>query len=62
MLILSRNVGQKILVGDDIEITITGILGGQVRVGIDAPKEIEIDREEIRVAKQESGNVFSKNS
>jgi carbon storage regulator len=48
MLILSRKVGEKIMIGDNIEIVISEIKGNQVRVGISAPRSVEVDREEIR--------------
>jgi len=47
MLVLTRNVGQSILIGDDVVITVLALNGGQVRVGIDAPREINIVREEL---------------
>ncbi|MFT8229884.1 MAG: carbon storage regulator CsrA [Enterobacterales bacterium] len=47
MLILTRRVGETLIVKDDIIITILGIKGNQVRVGINAPKEISIYRKEI---------------
>jgi len=47
MLVLSRKVGEKILVGDNIVITIVRVQGDKVRVGVDAPDEISIVREEI---------------
>ena len=48
MLILSRKVGEKIIIGDSIEVVVSEIKGGQVRIGISAPKSIAVDREEIR--------------
>ena len=51
MLILSRNEGQTIFVGDDIKITVLGINGKQVRIGIEAPDEVAVDREEIYIKK-----------
>ncbi|GER68384.1 MULTISPECIES: carbon storage regulator CsrA [Heyndrickxia] len=47
MLILSRRKGESIQIGDDIEITIAAIQGDQVKIGIDAPKHIEIHRKEV---------------
>jgi carbon storage regulator len=47
MLILTRRVGEAIKVGDDITVTVLAIKGGQVRIGIDAPKFVEVHREEV---------------
>ena len=47
MLILSRKLGESIVIGDDITITILGITGGQVRIGFDAPKSVSVHREEV---------------
>lgn len=47
MLILSRRVGETICIGDDVKLTILGAQGNQVRVGIHAPKEVAVHREEI---------------
>ncbi len=47
MLILTRKVGETIVINDDIRITILGVKGMQVRIGIDAPKEVQVHREEI---------------
>ncbi len=47
MLILTRREGETLNIGDDIKITILGIKGNQVRIGIDAPKDISVHREEI---------------
>jgi len=47
MLVLSRNVGKVIVIGDDIRIRVVGIRGGKVRIGIIAPKEVIVDRQEI---------------
>lgn len=47
MLILTRKTGESIIVGDDIAVTILGVRGNQVRIGIDAPKTVTVHREEI---------------
>lgn len=47
MLVLSRKLNEKIMVGDDIEITIVDIRGDKVRVGIDAPQDVAIHRKEV---------------
>lgn len=47
MLILTRRIGEKLVIGDNIEITVLEIKGNQVRVGIDAPKDVSVHREEI---------------
>ena len=47
MLILTRRVGEAIIIGDNINITVLGIKGGQARLGISAPKEVSVHREEI---------------
>jgi carbon storage regulator len=53
MLNLSRKVGESILIdGDKIKITVTSIQGQQVRLGIEAPKEVSVDREEIAIKKR----------
>jgi carbon storage regulator len=47
MLVLSRKIGQSIVIGDGIEITIVELRGDQVRLGIDAPREVPVNRKEI---------------
>lgn len=47
MLILTRRISESIIVGDDVKITVLGVKGNQVRLGIDAPKEVSVHREEI---------------
>ena len=47
MLILSRKLGESIVIGEDVTITVLGVTGGQVRIGIDAPKSIDVHREEV---------------
>jgi carbon storage regulator len=47
MLVLTRRVGETLMVGDDITVTVLGIKGNQVRIGVSAPKEVAVHREEI---------------
>ncbi len=48
MLVLTRRIGETIKIGDDIDVTVLDIQGGQARIGIDAPREVRVDREEVR--------------
>ena len=47
MLILTRKIGESIIIGDNVKVTVLGVEGRQIRVGIDAPKEISVHRQEI---------------
>ena len=47
MLILTRRVGESLMIGDDVNVTVLGIKGNQVRIGVNAPKEVAVHREEI---------------
>jgi carbon storage regulator len=51
MLILTRRVGESLIIGEDIEVTVCGVNGNQIRIGINAPKDIAVDRAEIRERK-----------
>lgn len=56
MLILTRKSGETITIGENIQIRVLGIKGGQVRIGVDAPREVSVNREEVfeRVQAEES--------
>ena len=47
MLILTRRVGETLMIGDDVSVTVLGVKGNQVRLGINAPKDVAVHREEI---------------
>ena len=47
MLILTRKVNETLMVGDDVSVTVLGIKGGQIRIGINAPREIAVHRQEV---------------
>lgn len=61
MLILTRRVGETLMIGEEVSVTVLGIIkGNQVRIGVNAPKDVSVHREEIyeriQREKQESGN------
>ena len=47
MLILTRRVGETLMIGDDVTVTVLGVKGNQVRIGVNAPKSVAVHREEI---------------
>lgn len=52
MLILTRRVGETLMIGDDVTVTVLGVKGNQVRIGVNAPKDVAVHREEIYVRVQ----------
>ena len=58
MLILTRRVGETVMIGDDVTITVLGVKGNQVRVGFNAPKSVAVHREEIyeRIKREQQGD------
>lgn len=47
MLILTRRVGETLIIGDDVSVTVLGVKGNQVRIGVNAPRDVSVHREEI---------------
>ena len=59
MLILTRRIGESLMIGDDVNVTVLGIRGNQVRIGVNAPKEVAVHREEIyeRIKREQEGDA-----
>lgn len=57
MLILTRRVGETVMIGNDVTVTVLGVKGNQVRVGVNAPRDVAVHREEIfdRIKREEQG-------
>jgi carbon storage regulator len=64
MLILTRRVGETLMIGDSVTVTILGVKGNQVRVGITAPKDVAVHREEIfqRIGREAAASAPDKDS
>jgi len=61
MLILTRRVGESLMIGDEVNVTVLGIKGNQVRIGVNAPKDVAVHREEIyqRIQQEQPGQAVA---
>ena len=59
MLILTRRVGETVMIGDEVTVTVLGVKGNQVRIGVNAPKTVAVHREEIfeRIKREQDGDA-----
>lgn len=57
MLILTRRIGEKLIIGDDIEVVVLGVKGNQVRLGVSAPDDVAVHREEVYERIQHEGGA-----
>jgi carbon storage regulator len=59
MLILTRRVGETVMIGEDVTVTVLGVKGNQVRIGVNAPRDVAVHREEIfeRIKREEQDGV-----
>jgi carbon storage regulator len=58
MLILTRRIGESLMIDDDVKVMVLGVKGGQVRIGIEAPKQVTVHRQEIydKIQREEYNN------
>lgn len=56
MLVLTRRVGESLMIGDEVSVTVLGVKGNQVRIGVSAPKEVAVHREEVYERIQQEGD------
>ncbi|MCB1830389.1 MAG: carbon storage regulator CsrA [Chromatiaceae bacterium] len=63
MLILTRRVGETLMIGDEVTVTVLGVKGNQVRIGVNAPRDVTVHREEIyeRIKQEQLSNQESDN-
>jgi carbon storage regulator len=64
MLILTRRVGETVMIGNEVTVTVLGVKGNQVRIGVNAPKDVAVHREEIyeRIKREEFGDPAARPS
>lgn len=64
MLILTRRVGETLMIGDEVTVTVLGVKGNQVRIGVNAPKDVAVHREEIyeRIKRERTANEGNGNA
>jgi carbon storage regulator len=62
MLILTRRVGESLMIGEEVKVTVLGVKGNQVRIGVNAPKEVAVHREEIYQRIQQEKNTQGEES
>jgi len=59
MLILTRRVGEKLIIGENVTVTVLGVKGNQIRIGIDAPRDVQVNREEIFLRIQKEKHLLN---